>query len=114
MTLRRAVGESFDGGQQGAVAGKPNGLVGPQAVVVEAGDFAEGVVAAAVSVAGEVVELLELAEDGEAGRPAQGLLEFGQSGDLMTSQVLADQLGVEGERSHNVIVPTGTPFYTEL
>src|SRR5712692_155455 len=105
--LRRAIHEGFDGGQQGAVAGKTNGLVGPQAVVVEAGDFAQGVVAAAVGVAGEVVELPELAQDGEAGRSAEGLLQFGQRGDLVTGQVLADQLGVERERPHNVIVPTG-------
>src|SRR6185295_3322492 len=45
---RGLVNEELDGGDEGAVTGKPNGIVGPQAEVVEAGSFAEGIVTAAM------------------------------------------------------------------
>jgi len=38
--VRRLVDEGLDGGDEGAVTGKPNRLVGPQADVVKAGGFA--------------------------------------------------------------------------
>jgi len=41
--------------------------VGPQACVVESGSFPEGIVTAAMGVAGEVIQELELAKDGEVG-----------------------------------------------
>jgi hypothetical protein len=56
--------KGFDGGDERAVPGKPDCLMGPKTVVVEAGRFTEGVVAAALSVAGKVVERLELAKYG--------------------------------------------------
>jgi hypothetical protein len=52
---RGLIGEGFDGGNQSAVAGKPNCITGPQACVVEAGGFAEGIVAAAMGIAGQVI-----------------------------------------------------------
>jgi len=57
--------KGLDGGDERAVSGKPDRLMGPETVVVEAGRFTEDVVAAAMSVAGKVVERLELAKDGK-------------------------------------------------
>ena len=71
---RRVIDEGFDGGDEGAVTGKPNRIVGPQASVVEAGSFAEGIVTAAMSIAGEVIEELEFAKDGEVGSRCRELL----------------------------------------
>ena len=48
--------KGLDGGDERAVPGKPDRLMGPQTVVVEAGGFTEGVIAAAMGIAGEVVE----------------------------------------------------------
>ena len=39
---RGLVDEGLDGGDESAVTGKPNCIVGPQANVVETGSFAEG------------------------------------------------------------------------
>jgi len=50
---RRLVDEGLDGGDERAVTGKPNSIMGPQADVVESGGFAEGIVTAAVRIAGE-------------------------------------------------------------
>jgi len=79
---------------------------GPQAGIVEAGGLAKSVVAVAVGVAGKVIEELEFAEDGEVGGVGESESKFGQGSDLVAEEVLADGLGIEGERSHNVIVPT--------
>ena len=104
---RRLVDEGFDRGNERAVTREPNGIMGPQAGIVEAGAFAEGIVAAAMSIAGQIVEGLEFAKDGEIGGGTEDLFEFGQSGDFVPQEVLAEELGVEGEGSHNVIVPPG-------
>ena len=48
---RGLVDEKLDGGDEGAVPGKPNSIVGPQADVVEAGGFAEGIVTTAMGIA---------------------------------------------------------------
>ena len=71
---RGLIDEGLDGGDERAVTGEPNRIVGPQAGVVEAGDFAKGIVAAAMSIAGEVIEELEFAKDGEVGGGAESLL----------------------------------------
>src|ERR1700674_2695057 len=55
-------------------------------------------------VARQVVKEFEFAKDGEIGSGAEGLLEFGQGGDFVAQQVPAEDLGVEGEGSHNVAV----------
>ena len=98
--------KGFDGGDERAVPGKPDCLMGPKTGVVEAGGFTEGVVAAAMSIAGKVVERLEFAKDGEVSGGAEGVFEFRQGSDFVAQQVLAKDLGIEGEGSHNVIVPT--------
>src|SRR6266446_5275292 len=99
------IDEGLDGGDQSAVTGKPNSIVGPQAGLVEADSFAEGIVTAAMSIAGEVIQEFEFAKDGEVGAGAESRFEFGQGGDFVAQEMLAESLGVEGERAHNVIVP---------
>ena len=88
--------------------------MGPQADVVEAGGFAEGIVTAAMGIAGEVIQEFELSKDGEVGAIAESSFEFGQSSDFVAQEMLADSLGVEGEWAHNVIVPTSRAFHSEL
>src|SRR5437868_6256632 len=73
-SARGLIDEGLDGGNQGAVTGKPNCIVRPQADVIEAGSFAEGVVTAAMGIAGEVIEGLEFAKDGEVGAGAESVL----------------------------------------
>ena len=57
--------------------------MGPQTGLVKASDRSERIEAAAMSIAGEVVEGLEFAKDGEIGGGAQRLFEFRQVGDLV-------------------------------
>jgi hypothetical protein len=108
--VRGLVDEGLDGGDEGAITGKPNCIVGPQADVVEAGGFAEGIVTAAMGIAGEVIQELELSKDGEVGAGAESRFEFGQSGYFVAQELLAESLGVEGEWAHNVRVPTSEHF----
>jgi hypothetical protein len=67
-----------------------------------------------MSIAGQVIEDLEFAKYGEIGGGAEGLLEFGQGRDFVTQQVPAQDLGVEREGSHNVIVPIVPVLKPEL
>ena len=80
---RGLIDEGLDGGDKSAVAGKPNSLVGPQAGIVEADGFTEGIVAAAMGIAGQVIQQLKLAEDGQVGSGAESVFEFGQGRDLV-------------------------------
>jgi hypothetical protein len=114
VAARGVLDEGFYGGNERAVTREPNRIVGPQAGIVEAGDFTEGVIAPAVSITGEVVQTLEFAKDGEVGGGAESVFEFRQSSDFVAQQVLAKDLGIEGDRSHNVIVPTDSFLKSEL
>ena len=98
--------EGLDGGDQCAVPREPDRLMGPQAGVVEAGGLPESVVAPAMSIAGQVIEEFKFAKNGETSVGAEGLLEFGEGSNFVAQQVPAEDLGIEGEGSHNVIVPT--------
>jgi hypothetical protein len=80
--------------------------MGPQASVVEARSFTEGIVTAAMGIAGEVIQELELSKDCNVGACPESSFEFGQSGDFVAQEMLAESLGVEGEWAHNVIVPS--------
>jgi hypothetical protein len=106
VALGRLVHENFYGGQQGAVAGEPDAFVRPQSVIVEVSDFGESVGAAAMGVAGEVIEVLQLAKHGQISLCAEGAFQLGQIGDLVTAKMLAQDGGIEGSGSHNVIVRT--------
>jgi hypothetical protein len=108
------VHEGLYGGDEGAVTGKPNCIVGPKASVVEANRFAEGIVTTAMGIAGEVIEEPELSKDGEVGGSAESSFKFGQSGDLVAQEMLAESLGVKGKWAHNVRVPTHGAFQSEL
>jgi hypothetical protein len=92
---RGLVDEGLDGGDESAVTGKPNCIVGPQANVVETGGFAEGIVTAAMGIAGEVIQELELSKDGEVGVGAESRFEFGQSSDFVPQEMFAESLWVE-------------------
>ena len=94
-TARGLIDEGHDGGNQSAVTGKPNCIVRPQANVIEADRFAEGVVTAAMGIAGQVIQELEFAKHGEIGAGAESVFEFGQGGDFVAYQVLAEGLGIE-------------------
>src|SRR6185369_17913211 len=50
--------------------------------IIEAGRFTEGVVTAAMGIAGEVIQQLEFAKSGEVGTGAENVLEFGQIGNF--------------------------------
>ena len=82
-TARGLVNEELDGGDKGAITGKPNCIMGPQAEIVEACGFAEGIVTAAMGIAGKVIQELELSKDGEVGGGAESGFEFGQSSDFV-------------------------------
>jgi len=106
--------KGFDGGDERAVPREPDRIMGPQAGVVEANGFTQGIVAATMGIAGEVVERPKLAKDGEIRGGAQNVFEFGQRSDFVAQQVLAKDLGIEGEGSHNVIVPINFTSDSEL
>ena len=113
-TARGLVDEGLDGGDEGSISGKPNCMMGPQADVVEAGGFAEGIVTAAVGIAGEVIQEFELSKDGEVGAGAENRSELRQSSDFVAQEMLAESLGVEGEWAHNVRVPIRRTLQSEL
>ena len=82
---------------EGAGAGEADaGFEGPEAALVEIGEFVEGVVAAAMGVAGAGVEVLELAE---RGAPADAGAErdqyVGQRGDGLLAEQGEDGVGGE-------------------
>ena len=111
---QRLVDEGLEGGHQRAVTRKPDGIMRPQASIIEAGNFPERIVPSAMSIAGQVVERLEFSKDGEIGGGAEDLLEFWQGSDSVPQEVLAEELGVEEEEAHNVRVPTVSTFQSEL
>lgn len=76
------VDKCLGGRQQGAVAGKPNRVVCPQAVFIEARDLLEGIVAAAVRIAAPIAQWFEFAEHGDIHLGSQGFLAFGHGGDF--------------------------------
>ena len=106
VALRGTIQEGFGGSQQRAVAGKADRMVEPQAVVIEGDDLAEGVIATAIRVAGEVVEGLKLTEDGDIDAGSEGALEFVQGCDLVLAEMPPQRGRGKGSRSHNVIVPS--------
>ena len=55
-SLRGPLDNSFHGGEQSAIAGKPNRFIGPEPGIVKAWDVSERVVGAAMRVAGQITE----------------------------------------------------------
>ena len=66
--------------------------------------------ASAMAVAGEITEVLQLAEDGEIDRGAEDTLELGQLGNLVAEQVAAEDCRVKSDGSHYVRIPTRGSF----
>ena len=95
------VDERLGGRDQGAGAGEADPGEGPQAVLVEVGECVEGVVAAAMRVAGPGVEVLELAKRGApAGAGTEGRHHLGQRGDGLLAEQGDDRVGGELGWSH--------------
>lgn len=57
-------------------------------------------------VAGQVVEFLELSENGEVDIRAESAFQIGEGCDFVVEEQFSQRIGGESERSHNVIVPT--------
>ena len=72
---------------------------------IELRDLSEGVVAAAMGVAGAIGEFFQLAKHRRIDGGPQGLFQLRQGGDFLRSQELAQVIGEEGRSSHNAIVP---------
>jgi Rhodopirellula transposase DDE domain len=106
ISTRGTIDECFRGSQKCAETGEPNLCPRPQPVIVKTGDFAQGIVSAAMGVAGEITQRLEFPKDGNVYRGAESLFQFVQSGDLIAQQKRAQFIGAEREGPHNVIVPT--------
>ena len=102
--------KGLNGGDERAITREPDGIVRPEAGVIETRDLAKRIEAAAMGIAGQVVENFEFAKDGEVGGGAEGLLQLRQGGDFVAQEVFAKELGVEGGGSHNVIVPIKSPL----
>jgi hypothetical protein len=65
-------------------------------------------------VAGQVVEFLELSENGEVDIRAESTFQVGEGCDFVVEEQFAQRIGGESERSHNVIVPTKRSIQSEL
>ena len=115
VTVWGAIDEGFHGGQQRPVPGKSDGFMRPQTAIVKAGDLGQSVEAPAMRIAGVVIEQLEFAEYSQRGVCAEDPFQFGEVGDLVSAEVLAESSGIEGGGAHYVIVPTrGASFQREL
>ena len=106
VSVRRTIDKGFGGGQQRSELREPDVGLRPQPMLVESDDFAQGIVSPAMRVAGEVIQRPELAEDGDIDGGTEGLLQLVEGSDLVVQQQRAQCIGAEGNRPHNVIVPT--------
>src|SRR5712671_587722 len=113
-TLTRTVDESFDSCQQSAIAGKPDGLMRPETGIIEVSDLVESVIAAPMSIAGQVIQRFQLPEDCHVRRRVQSALQLGKGRHFMATQILAQRLGIKADWSHNVRVPSRWRDLSEL
>ena len=88
--------------QQSALAGEPDGLKRPQAVLVEVSGFIQRVISATMGVAGPISELFQFAKYGDIDLRTQRSLQLRHGSDLAASQRLRKIIGMEGFGSHNV------------
>ena len=86
------------GVEQGAVSGEVGTVVRPQSELVETSDLSEGVVLAAVRVAGKIGERAQLAEDGHGDLGLEGSLEFDHGEDRAVAEQLAQARRMRGRR----------------
>ena len=94
------VDERLGGGDQGAGAGEPDVAERPQSTFVEVDELVEGVVAAAMGVAGAGGEVLELAERGAPGTGSERRHDLGQRADGLLAEEGDDRVGGELGWSH--------------
>ena len=106
ISPRGTIDERLGGGEQRAETREPDVGMRPQPLLVETGDFAQGIVSATMGVAGEIIQRLEFPEDRDIDRGSESLFQFAQGGDLAAQQKHTQFIGAKGEGSHNVIVPT--------
>src|SRR5438093_7633273 len=99
--------EGFDGGQQRAVTRKPDSLMRPETLIIKASNLGKRVIAAAMGIAGQVVQRAEFPENGDIGCGAERLFQLGKIGNLVSTQVPANNAGIESGRSHNDRITTG-------
>src|SRR5215467_7741606 len=78
----------------------------PKTLIIKASDFGKGVIAAAMSIAGQIVQWAELPENGDIGGSAEPLFQLGEVGDLVRTQVTTNDAGIESSRSHNDRITT--------
>src|ERR1022692_2306530 len=113
-TLTRTVDESFDSCQQSAIAGKPNRLMRPKTRIIEVSDLVEGVIAATMGIARQVLQMLQLPEHCHVRIRVQSTLQLGKGRDFMATQILAQSLGIKADWPHNVRVPSKWRDLSEL
>jgi len=80
--------------------------VGPESAVIETGDLIEGIIAAAMGIAGKLAQGFQFAEDGEVHIRLQGALEISKTRDRVTPQISSYGLGIVNRWPHNVRIPT--------
>jgi hypothetical protein len=105
MSGRGILDKSLGSIQQSAMAGEPDGLERPQAVLIEVRGFIQRVVTATMGIAGPIGELLQFAEHGDVHFRSQRPLQLRHGSDLAPPERLGQVIGVEGFRSHNVRSP---------
>lgn len=73
--------------------------------MIKLGDTAQRIEAAAVGIAGKIVELFELAKDRHLDIGPERLLELFEGRQLLSFEQLGEILGMENRRPHNVNIP---------
>lgn len=101
---RGALGQGDDRGAQRAVRREADGVPVPQAVGVEAGVGAQGVVVPAMGVTGEGADFAQLAGDGAWGGAVEGLEEIVHGGHVQVVQGGGHGGGGEGNGAHGLIM----------
>ena len=98
--------EGFDRRQQRAIARKPDSLMGPKTLIIKASDLGKRVIAAAMGIAGQIVQRAQFPENGDIGCRTERLFQFSEVGDLVSTQVSTNNAGIESSRSHNDRITT--------
>jgi hypothetical protein len=104
-----ALGSDADEGLQGAdqiaPAREPHLPKGPKALGIERWDLSEGIVAAAMGIAGTIGEFFQLAKHSDVGGRSKGQFQLGEGGYSPHAEEVAQTIGEEGGSSHNAKVP---------
>ena len=81
-------------------------MEGPKAMGIETSDTRQSVETASVGIAGKVMELFELAEDGKFGGGTERALQIGQRGDFVAEQELLQSGSWKSDGAHNDSIAT--------